>query len=322
MVQSLNVPLDMGLFTRILLFTYLLGAVFLNSCHPVHPESKSVSMGTRVDGLRLYSEGPNCWNGALLKAGLAQSVRFVPKGEYWFWMNSKYCRPLGPKDKPKSGDLGSLFWKDQGHYHSFVYLDNSWVFSKNSPDPKHEYKVQLFEEMFFMDQRKLAKQCWHQGNPTKDSKCDFLTVFHRCKPLENNFFQKGRHISQWDRRIRPLEEQVFLWTTGKSKMSMTEMSMTTMSMTTMSMTKYEATVKKLYRILREIQTTQKAKLRSRDLFKLEALEFRVIGLILADVKVATMIPKLYPLINYAYRSQAQKKGTVPLAALKPPGRFY
>ncbi len=287
----------MGVTVRVLILVYLLGAVLLNSCHPVSPQLKSEPMASRVNNLRLYSEGPNCWNGALLKTGLAHSVRFVPKGEYWFWMKSPYCRELQINEKPQRGDLGSIFWPGQGHYHSFVFVDDEWVFSKNSPDPKYEYKVQRFEDMFFAEHQAKAKKCWQSSFGRQKQTCDFKVVYHRCRPLEKNFFLKDKVVEGWDQKIKPLEEQVFSWTVGDSELSKEE---------------YEQTVGKLHAILLEIQKYDRRQLNKLNKFRHEAIEYRVLGLILADIKVANMIPKLYPLIHYAYQSQDQKKHHVPL----------
>lgn len=287
----------MGLTARLFLFIYLVGALLLNSCHQVSSQLKSKPMGERVNGLRLYSEGPNCWNGALLKTGLVHSVRFVPKGEYWFWMQSHYCRQLSLNEKPQKGDLGSVFWSGHGHYHSFIYLDDQWVFSKNSPDPKYEYKVQRFEDMFNEGHKSKAKRCWQNNLARQKQNCEFRVAFHRCHPLEKDFFSGDKSIKAWDQMIKPLEEQVFSWTVGDSSLSLGE---------------YEQTVGKLYAILLDIQKSNGKSTDKLKTFRIEALEYRVLGLILADIKVAHMIPKLYPFIQYAYHSQNQKKHYIPL----------
>lgn len=293
----------MPLSFRLIIIFYCLGALLLNSCHEVSPEKVNQPIAERIDGLHLYSEGPNCWNGALIKTGIAQSVRFVPKGEYWFWMKSPYCRGLKKDEVPKKGDLGSIFWTGYGHYHSFVFLDKTWVFSKNSPDPKYPYKVQRFEEMFFEEQRPKAKRCWLDSKSRANKSaanglsCDFEVVYHRCKPIEDKFFQVDANMALLDSRVKPLENEVFLWTAGDSQLSLVE---------------YEKTINRLYGILREVQDLNKEHLSKRKKFVMEAMEFRILGLILADIRVATMIPKLYPVIQYAYASQNQKKMHVPM----------
>ncbi len=285
-----------------MLFTFMAGAMLLNSCHPIDPALKKEPMSVRIDGLRLYAEGPNCWNGALLKSGLIRAVRFVPKGEYWFWMNSAYCRKLGPSEKPKKGDLGSLFWPGQGHYHSFVYMDEDWVFSKNSPDPKYPYKVQAFDEMFNADYRATARGCWKEANgnyhssANRSSKCVFDMKFHRCRAVEVDFYRNNKQLSRWDDQVRPLEDRVFSWVAGEAELTLED---------------YEETVLALNRLWQEVKRTQKQNSKKRLRFKLEAMEYRLLGLILADIKIGSLSPRLYPILQEAYRIQELKKQGVP-----------
>lgn len=255
--------------------------------------AKTTAVTPELDGLRLSRQGPNCWNAALIKAGLAHAVRYVPKGEYWFWMKSPYCRELRKDEKPQKGDLGSLMWKGHGHYHSFVYLDDQKVFSKNSPDPKYPYKVQSFEEMFFPDQQAKIKKCWSDYHNRGQQPCEFSVVFHRCRPLEKNFYDADPRLTSWDQKLGVLERQVFSWAVNDSTVSEQE---------------YAKVIHKLYRILHEIRELEKQTSSHKlNKFRLEALEFRVLGLLLADTKISAQIPSVFPMVNYAYYLQEQKK---------------
>lgn len=295
---------SMEITVRFLIFIFLLGAVFLNSCHPVpdtRQESqegvKKQSIVKRIDKLQLKTLGPNCWNGALIKTGLVHSVRFVPKGEYWFWMNSPYCQKLKSTEKPQKGDLGSLFWPNRGHYHSFVFLDSQYVFSKNSPDPKYKYQVQAFEEMFHSEYQSKAKKCWknyqksYSSNSKKD--CEFEVQFHRCRPIETDFFLTDTKLLNWDKKIIPLEEKVFSWVAGDK---------------IVNLELFEQAIVNLYDILGEIQKELKDELISNKnrKFKLEAMEYRLMGLILSDIRIASTSKKLNPIINQIYKMQSGK----------------
>lgn len=284
---------------RLLIFIFLLGAVFLNSCHPVPGEKreekssfqKKQSIVKRINNLQLKTLGPNCWNGALIKTGLVQSVRFVPKGEYWFWMNSPYCRKLEVTEKPQKGDLGSLFWPIRGHYHSFVFLDSQYVFSKNSPDPKYKYQVQAFEEMFYREYQSKAKKCWKDYQQSNKKECDFEVQFHRCKPMEAEFFTTDAKLLGWDKRTIPLEEKVFSWVVGDKSMNLGA---------------FEQTIENLYGILGEVQRDLKNVMNKNRKFKLEAMEYRLMGLILSDIRIASTSKKLNPIINQIYKMQSGK----------------
>lgn len=289
----------MEMTLRLLIFIFLLGAVFLNSCHPVPGEKREKqedlqrkqSIVKKINKLQLKTLGPNCWNGALIKTGLAHSVRFVPKGEYWFWMNSPYCRKLTTLEKPQKGDLGSLFWPNRGHYHSFVFLDSNFVFSKNSPDPKYKYQVQAFEEMFHREYQSKAKKCWKDYQQINKKDCDFEVQFHRCKPMEADFFTTDTKLLSWDKKIIPLEEKVFSWVVGDKSISVEV---------------FEQTIESLYGILGEVQKDLKIVMNKNRKFKLEAMEFRLMGLILSDIRIAATSKKLNPIINQIYKMQSGK----------------
>lgn len=282
----------MEISVRVLIFVFLLGAMMLNSCHPIrpNPENKQ-NISKKIDSLQLRTLGPNCWNGALIKAGIVHAVRFVPKGEYWFWMNSPYCRKLGKLEKPQKGDLGSLFWPTKGHYHSFVYLDSHWVFSKNSPDPKYKYQVQAFEEMFYPSYQKKAKKCWNSIHANLKNDCEFELQYHRCRSLETTFNKSDKKLVEWDRKVTPLEEAVYLWTTGESKVRPSD---------------FEGTILDLFKIFEEVHVELKAESDKQRKFKLQAMEYRLIGLMLSDLNIASTSKKLFPIISQIYKLQSTK----------------
>lgn len=262
-------------------------------------------MGVRIDGLRLTKAGPNCWNGALLKAGLINSVRFVSNAEYWFWMNSPYCRQLGPHEEKQRGDLGSLFWRGQGHYHSFVYIDGKWVFSKNSPETKYPYEVQRFEAMFPRETRQSLKDCrgdkaaegGEAGNGFRTGKvsknlCPYRVIYHRCRPLEEGFYRGHPEASKLHQEILPLEEQIFDWTTGRSSLTQGE---------------YGQLIEKLSKRLKRVEMLLQNYDAKSAPMPLKALEYRLLGLLLADVYAGQQTPTLFSAISSAYQKQKQKK---------------
>ncbi len=311
----LEYPMDMDMAIRYWIFIFLLGSLVLSSCHPVPfqktasdkktliPSEKiqTLSVAKKIDGLQLKTLGPNCWNGALVKAGLIHSVRFVSKGEYWFWMNSPYCRKLNSSEKPQRGDLGSLFWPDRGHYHSFVFLDSKWVFSKNSPDPKYRYEVQRFEDMFYMHYKNKAQKCWQDFQSRSQENCEFDVQFHQCRPVEEGFYKTDSKVVAWDAKIKLLEEKVFLWVSGKANTRLET---------------FERTIGDLYDIWREVQIESKNEFSKTRKFKLEALEFRLIGLMLSDVEIAQSSKKLNPILNQIYKLQLSKSPQLSLSSQK------
>lgn len=252
-------------------------------------------MGKRIDGLQISVQGPNCWNAALLKAGLNHSLRFTPKAEYWFWMTSPYCRALSVNERPRLGDLGSLFWSGHGHYHSFVYLNDQWVFSKNSPDPKYTYEVQRFEKMFQPAAERVGRNCGATTNRRMNSNCPYKVIFHRCQPLEKDFFENDAEIKKWDEQLKQIEEQIFAWAIASKQVSISS---------------YEAIIKHLYQLLVAVKERKNVTPDKLKKFRLVALEYRILGLMLADIDGARKAPAVQSLINYAYRVQLHKKKTI------------
>lgn len=297
-------------FERQFKVLFILNVLLLCSCKPIlsyreqaeaktpaktssSPQSIDELESPKINGLKLIKEGPNCWNGALIKSGLIHSVRFVPKAEYWFWMNSQYCKKLDNNEKPQRGDLGSLFWEGKGHYHSFIYQNHDWVFSKNSPDPKYDYKIQKFEEMFFSDYQQKAKKCWNDLMKNGTSDCKYTVQFHRCRPIEAQFYTSDKQLSQWDRKISKFENIIFSWVSGKQSIGLFE---------------YEKTIFELSKTLTSVQKRLNTpNLDSNLKFKISAMEFRIMGLIMSDIKITKLSARLHPIIIDIYKQQKEKQ---------------
>lgn len=245
----------------------------------------------RIDHLKLIKKGPNCWNGALIKAGLIDSIRLVSLSEYWFWMDSPFCSKVGINEPLQKGDLGSIFWKGIGHYHSFIYIDSDWVFSKNSPDPKHEYKIQKVEDMFSNQSRMSVKKCWNRTVQTNQSECQFHVEYHRCNPIDSAFFYEDKEMSLWMKKVTPLEEIVFQWVSGQGNVTIED---------------YSKVLVKLNDILFEIKSKKRVGLNQLKKFKLEALEYRLLGLILSDIDISRSNSNVYKIISSAYKIQKEK----------------
>lgn len=249
-----------------------------------------------LHNLKVENDGPNCWNAALQSAGLVHSTRFVSKGEYWFWMKSNNCVAVAPGDKLQSGDLGSLIWKGYGHYHSFVYLDEHLVFSKTSPSSKHPYRIQAFEEMFSADERESVKNCWPLAPNHNNKNCELEIVFHRCRPLEKGFYHSDPQLAEWDLKLKGLEEII----DRRSKAS-----------EGVAPQVYQRSMEQLYQLLRQVQRASSNGKNETIKNQRGALEYRILGLMLADVNGVKSAPSVYPYLAYAYAIQKDKKNQVP-----------
>lgn len=138
---------------------------------------------------KVQSYGPNCWNAALIGSGIVKTTRMVTKPEMWFWLNSKQCDPVRGSESLRPTDVGSLFCREiDGHFHSFLRLDDKTVFDKRNSAKESSYKVQSFDNML------------------KENKCDseLDIAYHRCEPLPENFYSKHKKLKAMEYRLMGL----------------------------------------------------------------------------------------------------------------------
>jgi hypothetical protein len=227
-----------------------------------------------------------------MSAGLVQSVRFVSKAEYWFWMDSPFCRRIPEGESLQPQDLGTLFSRVGNATHSFVYLSDSLVFSKNSPDAQHTYQIQLFEDMFHHHWRKQARHCLLKGNSPEKS-CPAKLVFHRCRSLPADFYTNDPEVQRLHRQILPLEAEVFAWVSGKGAKNIARM---------------ESVLKGLGILWQRVRLLKESEVHSQNRFKFRALELRLIGLLLSDSEIVREAAALRPLLERVYDYQMQLPG--------------
>lgn len=164
------------------------------------------------NGLKVKAYGPNCWGGALMTAGILEYPRPVGKTEFWFWMNSPYCKALQPHELPRTGDIGSLFYQALGNYHSFVRIDDNLVFSKNGPEPSEPYQVQGYEEMFYDQYKPMAKICkGSEENLKENAKCEFKIVYHRCTQPPTDYISRYSELKKISNNIKSAENKLSRW---------------------------------------------------------------------------------------------------------------
>ncbi|MBT4760568.1 MAG: hypothetical protein HOO06_02620 [Bdellovibrionaceae bacterium] len=173
----------------------VLSVLFIIVALPVRAtELESIIRELMSSPVKTY--GPNCWNSALNVVGANVSVRSTTKPEFWFWMKSPFCKKLGPDDKLKKGDVGSLFWKNLGNYHSFINLNEKYVFSKDSPGLDDKYEIKRYEEMFHETKRRYAQRCRGTEYYLKKINCELEIVYHRCEALPLEFMLGNELLSQ------------------------------------------------------------------------------------------------------------------------------
>jgi len=230
--------------------------------------SHSQAIDRRMDqlhGLKVAAEGPNCWNAVLSAVGLATAPRYVSKPEMWHWLQSRYCRQLGNDELPQRGDVGSIFWKQWGNYHAYVYFDGGTVFTKDGPSPEESYNYQSYLGQFKPEYRAEANRCknltLNQSLARRD--CDLKTVYHRCSPLPPDFYQRHESLRGLEEQVTQAEMVIQKWLT-KPKFDM--------------ISQVESAAKVLARALTDLrQRRYSGELE----FARQSLEHRVIGLFMS-----------------------------------------
>lgn len=128
-----------------------------------------------VDELRETSshvDGPNCWNGALVAAGVLKNKRFINPDEWLFHLEQS-CREI---DGPEPGAVGRLFHPEDGEVHGFIHLNEKMIFEKLGEDKQHGYQVVTYEEM--LTQYGKTRSC--RINSKDDPECFHKLVYYRC----------------------------------------------------------------------------------------------------------------------------------------------
>lgn len=117
--------------------------VDITSCLPDHVQ--------KYQGRNSDVYGPNCWNLALVMAGLTPGLRASNPNEWDLYIKSPMCRALSESEAPQAGDLGSLEERVPGsqpvHHHGFIYVSPELVYSKNGQGERIPYALQPFKVM-------------------------------------------------------------------------------------------------------------------------------------------------------------------------------
>jgi len=114
----------------------------VTDCVPEHVRRyQSLSSGTN---------GPNCFNLALVMGGLVPMLRATSNEEWEFYLNSPMCSALPEGEAPQAGDLGAIASRNTSNtnaIHGFMYVSDRMVFSKNGTELRSPYALQTREAM-------------------------------------------------------------------------------------------------------------------------------------------------------------------------------
>lgn len=214
----------------------------------------------------LKTYGPNCWSAALLTTAMINSPRPVSKPEFWFWLNSDYCRAVSPDEVPKRGDIGSLFSINEGNTHSFVYLDANTAFEKRDPYPRSAYKTNSRDNS--INPREMDASCKErQLDIFVKNDCIKTVVYHRCSPIPLDFYSRHAELTDVAVLVQNLEE-------GLTEYIRIEHEQTTLRDAFVKLDEYLTKVEKL-------------KFSGDQEFARQALRWKIIGLLLINLSDET-----------------------------------
>lgn len=138
---------------------------------------KSFASGEKYPQLPYF--GPNCWNFSLMYKKAMPFYRTVSMHEFWYYMNTPYCRELKKNESPRLGDIGSAISAEYGIVHSFILISPSMTLSKGSPYPDNQIDEQPLSEL--------------------SNNLHFPLLYHRCD--FSNFKYPQGHLFSLENRI-------------------------------------------------------------------------------------------------------------------------
>lgn len=153
------------LSSQILIFLF---SVFLLSYSWALPEPIAAMLKEEVN-----FTGPNCHNTSLRALGTLSYKRYVSEEEMSYVLTN-YCTKL---KEPSPNSLGVFVSQPEGvPFHSFIFLNNITVFTKNGLSKKAKPVVQGYEEMFVLHLTAYKNSC--QIRDIKE--CDLDVSYYDC----------------------------------------------------------------------------------------------------------------------------------------------
>lgn len=136
-------------------------------------------------------KGPNCYNAALMMAGIVPGLRYVSDGEIEATLNSPLCQSV--KGAALPGDIGIIFSKDLDtnkieYSHAYLQVSERIAFSKNGLG---NAPYILTPQKSMQDRYSVGKnlECPNDEGkePPSRRKCDNFTSHFRCQTFEDYF---------------------------------------------------------------------------------------------------------------------------------------
>jgi hypothetical protein len=138
-------------------------------------------------------DGPNCFNLALVIAGVLPSLRYTTYSEMAYFYNSPLCKVLEKNEVKKPGDLGVIVSHPKGRViHAFIRVSDTLVYSKNGLAKEFPYAMQFYEPMSKSYKEFQKSNC----RTSNEIDCETTEQTIRCKSMESYLAEPARMTSR------------------------------------------------------------------------------------------------------------------------------
>ncbi len=163
------------------------------------PASAFSPMGTlEVVSSGPHTKGPNCWNGALVEAGVLNQHRFISDIEFLYLLE-KRCRLR--EGAPQSGDIGRIWIPATGaEIHGFIHHNAETIYAKHSDSESENYVIMTFKDMW--DHYKTTRECKISKSDSRT--CQTQLKYYTCDQEAPNLEKQMSQLADIEKLVQTL----------------------------------------------------------------------------------------------------------------------
>jgi hypothetical protein len=139
---------------------------------PLAGMTQNWSLIESLEGTSSHVNGPNCWNGALVVAGVLEHKRMLHPDE-WLYHLDNSCVEI---QAPRPGDVGRIYHDKDGEVHGFIHLNDDLIFAKHAEQSQYGFQTMSYTEM--MDQYGKTRNCKIRRDESPE--CFHKVKYYRC----------------------------------------------------------------------------------------------------------------------------------------------
>ncbi|RYZ82227.1 MAG: hypothetical protein EOP06_22030 [Proteobacteria bacterium] len=154
--------------------------------------------------LSAYSDGPNCFNSALVAVKILPHRRFSSSEEFKFYLNSELCRNLTDGEVRLPRDIGvvrSVLNEVSTEYHAFNLVTQDLAYSKNGQSRAAPYAVMPLLQVLAAYNVPAESKC-RQNQAVDVNECIPTTSYFRCISLDEHL---RKHPVRNERSLQALQ---------------------------------------------------------------------------------------------------------------------